>query len=54
LSRLLQQLLFGVTALDALTMVAAPLVLLVVAVVASLIPSWKASKGDPVVALRQN
>jgi len=54
LSRLLQQLTFGVTALDPLTMIAAPLVLLVVAVMASLIPSWMASKADPVAALRQN
>jgi predicted permease len=54
LSRLLEQLLFGVKAIDPVAMLAAPAVLLVVAGLASVGPSWKASKADPVVALRQN
>jgi predicted permease len=54
LSRLLQQLLFGVKPLDPVAMLAAPAILLVVAALASVIPSWKASKADPAEALRQN
>jgi predicted permease len=52
LSRLLQQLLFGVKPLDPIAMIGAPLILLAVALLASLIPSWKASKADPAAALR--
>jgi predicted permease len=54
LSRLLQQLLFGVKPLDPVAMIAAPMLLLIVAGLASVIPSWKASKADPAAALRQN
>jgi predicted permease len=54
LSRLLQQLLFGVTPLDPVSMIGAPLLLLAVAGLASLIPSWRASRTDPAAALRQN
>jgi ABC-type antimicrobial peptide transport system permease subunit len=54
LSRLLEKLLFGVKPLDAVAMLGAPAVLLAVAVLASVIPAWKASNADPAVALRQN
>jgi putative ABC transport system permease protein len=52
-ARLVESLLFGVHARDPVTFVAAPLVLLAVAVVASLVPALRASAVDPVVALRQ-
>lgn len=52
LGRLLRQLLFGVSPVDPLTMVAAPLLLLTIAALASLIPSWRASKADPAAVLR--
>ena len=52
LTKLLAKLLFGVEPLDPVTLVAAPLMLLVVASVACLIPSWRASQADPAVALR--
>jgi len=52
LSSLLQSLLFGVTARDTLTLAVASLVLLVVTVVACLIPARRATRVDPVTALR--
>jgi putative ABC transport system permease protein len=51
-TRLMQQMLFGVTPLDWLTFTAAPLVLLLVAVVACLVPARRAAATDPAVALR--
>jgi putative ABC transport system permease protein len=52
LSRLLQSLLFGVTPHDAAAFVAAPLALLVVAVLATVIPARRAAATDPIDALR--
>ena len=52
LSSLLQSLLFGVTARDTLTLAVASLVLLVVTVLACLIPARRATRVDPVTALR--
>jgi predicted permease len=52
LSRLLSRLLYGVPPLDAVTFVAAPLILGVVAIAASWLPALRAARVDPVTALR--
>jgi putative ABC transport system permease protein len=51
-TRLLQGLLFGVTALDAATLSAVALTFIGVAAVASFVPARRATRVDPVVALR--
>src|SRR5690606_23656093 len=51
-SRLLEGLLFGVTRLDAVSYVAGPALLLLVAVVACLVPALRAASVDPAEALR--
>jgi ABC-type antimicrobial peptide transport system permease subunit len=53
-SRVLAGQLFGVAALDVSTFVTTPLVLLTVAALASLVPARRASRVDPLVALRED
>jgi putative ABC transport system permease protein len=51
-TRVMSSLLFGVTPTDLTTFIAVPLVLFVVALMASLVPARRATKVDPLVALR--
>jgi ABC-type antimicrobial peptide transport system permease subunit len=52
LAQVLRGSLYGISATDPLTFVAIPIVLSVVALVASWIPARRATRVDPVVALR--
>jgi len=52
LTRLMKSLLFGVTATDTLTFVFVPLCLIAVAFLACYLPGRRATKVDPLVALR--
>jgi predicted permease len=52
LARLVTNLLFGITGADPVTFVIVTLVLLLVAALATYLPAWKASRVDPVDALR--
>ena len=52
LARLVTNLLFGVTGTDPVTFAAIPVVLLLVAALATYVPAWRASRVDPVEALR--
>jgi predicted permease len=51
-TRLGASLLYGVSAADPLTFLLVPLLILLVALIACLIPAWKATRIDPVTALR--
>ena len=53
LTRVLEEMPFGISSSDALTFVGAKLVLASVAVFASLMPALRAARVDPVTALRQ-
>jgi putative ABC transport system permease protein len=52
LTRVLTRFLFGVTPLDLTTFVTAPLLLFVIALVACYVPAGRATRVDPIVALR--
>ncbi len=54
LTRMMDSLLFGVSATDPVTFGVTAIVLLVVAVVASLIPARRAARVDPLIALHNN
>ena len=51
-TRVMSSLLFGVTPTDLVTFIAVPVLLFAVALIASLIPARRATKVDPLVALR--
>ena len=52
LSGLLERVLFGVSATDAVSFVEALAIVLTVVLVATLVPAWRASRTNPVQALR--
>ena len=51
-TRVMSSLLFGVTATDLATFIAVPSLLFLVALIASLVPARRATKVDPLIALR--
>jgi ABC-type antimicrobial peptide transport system permease subunit len=53
LTRYLKSMLYGVTALDAATFSAMPVVLIAIAAAAAFIPARRASRVDPMTALRE-
>ena len=52
LTRLMASLLFGVRPLDPPTFIAVPVLLFIIALVASFVPAHRATKVDPIIALR--
>jgi ABC-type antimicrobial peptide transport system permease subunit len=54
LSSALSSLLFGITTGDPVTFIEVGTLLIAIAAIAGYIPAWKASRIDPMVALRSN
>jgi ABC-type antimicrobial peptide transport system permease subunit len=52
-TRLVQSLLYGVSASDPATVVVSVAILTVVAVAAGALPAWRAARVDPIAALRE-
>jgi ABC-type antimicrobial peptide transport system permease subunit len=52
LTRLLSSFLYGVSALDPVSLTAAAAMLLGVGVLAAFVPAWRAGMTDPLIALR--
>jgi predicted permease len=53
LTRLMSSLLFGITPTDPLTFASVLFVLVAVALAATILPAWRATRVDPMIALRQ-
>jgi ABC-type antimicrobial peptide transport system permease subunit len=53
LTRVMTSLLFGVSTTDSFTFGTVPVLLAAVAFTATVIPAWKATRVDPMVALRE-
>jgi predicted permease len=53
LTRVMASLLFEVSTIDAVTFVAVPVLLAVVAFAATVVPAWRTTRVDPMVALRE-
>ena len=53
LTRVMASMLFGVSTTDAITFAAMPVLLAAVAFAATLIPAWRSTRVDPMVALRE-
>ena len=52
LGRVARSLMYGVSSSDPITLIPVTLLILVVCLVASFLPAWRATKVDPMVALR--
>ena len=53
MTRVMASLLFGVSATDLATFASVPVILIAIALVASYIPALRATRVDPVIALRE-
>ena len=53
LTRVMASMLFGVSTTDAITFILVPALLAAVAFAATLIPAWRTTRVDPMVALRE-